>query len=248
MDLFYLDEQYAQLNSRKFTAVNAAVINSSEVHKLRKNFYTKFSQLLDVVACDSAQKVIRPLPVLHGRGILPGYDDEIKIAALRLLFSEFEECEGRFFRLGYYDDKLPKGVNSSVRRLNFVVSSLLMSLPKGYTGEFAIIHEFEREAVRNGLNSQDGHLSQYYQIGEDNISIPLSRYIGHFFSVKGDLGCQIADLGCFLSLKATNRTDPSEFATQLISVYEDYRHLYSYDDIISVQWHDKDWHPIEGPS
>ena len=65
MDIFYLDEQYGKVDGRKFTAINAAVINSSKINGFREKFYSGYSKLLKDGHRNALEGLIRPLPILQ---------------------------------------------------------------------------------------------------------------------------------------------------------------------------------------
>ncbi len=114
--------------------------------------------------------------------------------------------------------------------------------------EFIIVSEIDKESLRKEFSSLSTNMSFYYQLGQENISVPLSKMLGHYFALKDDIGCQIADVVLYCSLK--NITAKTDFAKSMSAQFRRIEDRFLENSIIWVNDESKSYRQCksDGPA
>lgn len=233
--LVYLDEQEGKIDGEPFTAAIGFRVRASDIVKIRSRFYPRYNEALDREIRGSERpeaKHIQQMPVLHGCEFLKEYSDTVKFEVLDVLIKSLEGIECDFLRIGYFDRSLQNLMPMRDRnaRINLATMNVGFAIWDKPDDDHILVSEFDKEALRKSLDSTYSNLSQYHAIGPNSMSFNLTRFIGHYYTPKSELGCQIADVINYCCLKSANPS--SEFASRLSQYYEEVADRYLVNEII----------------
>lgn len=230
MNLVYVDEQEVEGARGPYTAVVGALISANQINSFRKKFFSEGLDLLGLGSVSDGTRVIANFPLVHGRNLLPGFEDEKKVQVCRLLLNCFSSNGGRFLRLGYYNKSLPKSFPGiRAYRIHFAVSSMMLSFEKSEE-PYCFLHENDPSFAKADLPFFSGQMSIYYQLSAENVSFDYQKYIGSFIAPKYDLGCQVADIAGYVAMKAESAK--TDFSRALADVYREEEGNYLLNRII----------------
>lgn len=231
----YLDEQEGNINGEPFTAVIGFRIRADDIIKVRDFFYPRLNEIIDKALAGGKGgngTKIYLLPVLHGSDFLRDYTDDVKFSVLDAIVSSLEGIDFDLIRVGYFNKSATFLESSDSRRSIIGLSTVSVGFsiwdkPADY---HVLVSEFDKEALRRSLDSEFSNLAMLHCIGKENVSINLSRFVGHYRATKSELGCQIADVVNYCCLKASNPT--TEYSRRLAGYYDEFSDKYLVNQII----------------
>lgn len=196
--ILFLDEQHAEVAGDNFTAVGGMLIDPAELLELRSGIFEVLCRELSL-----SKNQIENVPILHGSDLLRDFcDDDKRIIIVSKIFELIAKTSANFIRVGYFHRSLMNIPNGDVKKvaLGFSLMSIWMVMSRE-DSPFLIVTELDREELKRDFSSLSKDLGLYHQIGKENISVPYSRTVGHFFALKQEVGCQLADLILYCGLK-----------------------------------------------
>jgi len=244
VNIFYIDEQEDTFGDDDYTAVCAASITAQGMVDFRQDYFPKLYEMVaGIRGTETGTVDVSNLVHIHGSDLLRDFRDEKKIEILELLLSRFSAHHGKLYRLGYRNKTLPHPIKQSrQKRILFCVQSLLFSLENVNAAPYAFVSEMDREGLKKLFEPVSGSIPLAYILDQNygtendefasNVSIDYKNFVGHFFADKLDIGCQLADVGGYLALKADSAE--SWFAQKLAKIFHKYRSLFEVNEIISL--------------
>lgn len=237
LNLFFTDEQYGRFQGNEFALVLGFSIPAATFAPFRRNLYSGLADILGLVLQKEGSIAIAAPPLLHGSDFLRDYVDSKKLEVLRFVFDLLRQTDCGFFRVGYFLASTPDGIDVQMRRkfcLQASLHAIWFGLNKEGSHPTVVVSEFDKEGLRKAFSAITDHIGMYYQMDDGSLSVSLDKMIGHFFAKKDELGCQIADLVAYVSLKAMS--DGSEFHNAVGGEFEKISHMFLADRII--WWND----------
>lgn len=206
LDIIFVDEQTAKVNGHAFTALMGFRIPATEYPILRERLVIELSAVLQLVTQGQEQtRFVKNFPVLHGTDFLNDYSDSIKIEALHVIFSVVANHNVTFSRIGYFHDSdLIKGQalakEHSAKSASFF--GLWAALWKKERSPAVVVSELDVQSLRHFNWTSTSKIPDLFNLGKESASLPVDKMIGHFFALKDEIGCQVADLALYAALKS----------------------------------------------
>lgn len=207
--LIFLDEQEGHMDGEPFTAIAGFRIPTSQHVRFREAFYPEYVRIIEGGLAAQGEESVFQAPILHGSDFLPGHSDSTKFAVLDHLFGCLRRFDSLFYRVGYFNQSMEFAALSHRRQaiIDLCWINIWWSLQDS-KDDFIFVHEVDREALKKRLGAVTEQLPVYYRLGQESISVPLDKLVGHYYSPKFELGCQVADVAAYVALKsATARSD-----------------------------------------